>query len=154
MAVGTVSGCALGATLVCVMILTPSGEGRSDPFSGTPKIGGTEGMRRAPQLPMIGTSPVKVHLGPAGKPCVIVQGFAKSSAVNPNIFSHMILANNSCSQLIKMQVCYYSSQHCVSTEVLAYSNKEFILGALPAVRDFRFEYREEFSVPYGLGRAF
>ena len=86
-----------------------------------------------------------MHLGPTGKPCLSVNGGAEPQIVNPKIFTHMIMASNNCSQLIKIQVCYYQSQQCVPLEVPGYGRKEIVLGIMPSMNQFRFEYRELFN---------
>jgi hypothetical protein len=65
----------------------------------------------------------------------------------------MITANNDCSQPIKAQVCYYQSQHCIPIDVPGYGRKEAMLGIMPAMNAFRFEYREQFDQGLGLGGA-
>jgi hypothetical protein len=86
----------------------------------------------------------KRHTGPTGKPCLSVSGGANAETINPNIFEHVVVADNSCGQLIKMQVCYYKSEHCIPLDVPAYARKQVVLGIMPAMKEFRFEYREQF----------
>jgi len=86
----------------------------------------------------------KLHRNPTGQPCLTVNGVAQSQTINPKIFTHVIFASNGCSQPIKIQVCYYKSQHCIPVDVPGYGRKEAVLGILPAMKDFRFEYREHF----------
>jgi hypothetical protein len=119
-----------------------------------PALGATGGARPPAQLPLLGgtqTLGVKVHLGPTGKPCLKVQGYVKAQTINPNIFNHLILVSNDCSQPIKMQVCYYQSQHCAPVEVPGYGRREATLGIMPAMKEFRFEYREQFGQGLGFG---
>ena len=61
----------------------------------------------------------------------------------------MILANNDCSQVIKLKVCYYQSQRCVPFAVPPYGRKEVVLGIMPAMKEFQFEYREQFDLGFG-----
>jgi hypothetical protein len=125
---------------------------------GAPTVGGTSGMRPPTQLPLLSgtqSAGAKVHLGPTGKPCLTVFGSAKSQVINPNIFEHIIMASNNCSQSIKMKVCYYQSAQCIPLEVPAYGRKEVVLGIMPAMNQFRFEYREQFNQGMGvLGGGF
>jgi len=117
----------------------------------TPSLGGS-GVRAPAGLPILnGTQNVKakMHLGPTGKQCLTVLGYAKQQIINPNIFSHMIMASNDCSQLIKAQVCYYQSKQCVPLDVPAYGRKEVLLGIMPAMTQFQFEYREQFDQGIG-----
>lgn len=116
-----------------------------------PLLGGA-GVRAPTQLPILNGSQnaaAKVHMGPMGKPCLTVQGYAQPQLVNPNIFDHMIVANNSCSQLIKIQVCYFQSHECIPAAVPGYGRKEVVLGIMPAMKQFRFEYREQFDQGIG-----
>jgi hypothetical protein len=73
-----------------------------------------------------------------------VYGDARPQAINKRLFEHVISANNSCPQVIKMDVCYYGSQRCVPLSVPGYSRREVVLGVMPAIEDFRFEFKERF----------
>lgn len=86
----------------------------------------------------------KRHVGPTGRPCLAVSGQARAETINPHIFEHVIAATNSCSQIIRLQVCYYGSDRCVPMIVASYARNEAVLGILPAMKEFRFEYREQF----------
>src|ERR1700730_14174267 len=55
-----------------------------------PALGGTGAMRPPAQTPLFSGSQnanVKMHIGPTGKPCLSVQGYAKPQAMSPNIFN-------------------------------------------------------------------
>jgi len=80
----------------------------------------------------------------AGKPCLAVEGSARPYLSNPNLFDHLITATNSCIKPIKMRVCYYRTQHCVAMELPGRSRKEAVLGIMPTIKDFKFEFRERF----------
>jgi hypothetical protein len=117
------------------------------PLMGRPSqlVEGGVGLRPAPQaLALSGTQARRQHLGPTGKPCVVLSGEAQSQTVNPHIFEHIIAANNSCSQIISLFVCYYGSERCVPMTVPSYSRKIAVLGIEPAANTFRFEYWERF----------
>lgn len=102
------------------------------------------------QLPMLnGSHGARVHLGPTGKPCLTVLGDAKPQTINPRIFTHMVIASNDCSMPIKIQVCYYESHECVQLDISGYGRKEVVLGIMPAMNSFRFEYREKFDLGMG-----
>jgi hypothetical protein len=79
-----------------------------------------------------------------GKPCVSVYGFARPYATNPNLFDHVIVASNGCTEVIRMRVCYYRTQDCIAMEIPSRGRKEALLGTLPAMKDFRYEFRERF----------
>jgi hypothetical protein len=116
-----------------------------------PTLGGA-GMRPPAQSPILNgiqSAGAKIHLGPTGKPCLTVRGYARPQITNPNIFDHVILAGNECGQTIKMQVCYYQSQQCIPIEVPPYGRKEAVLGIMPVMNQFQFEYREQFNQGMG-----
>lgn len=121
-----------------------------DPLAGNsrPIVGGSGGLRPPSQLPVLPggeTSDALRHYGPTGKPCLRVDGVARPQLVNPKIFEHVISATNSCSERIKVQVCYYRTEDCVPLEVGGYGRKEVVLGIMPSMKEFRFEYREQFD---------
>ncbi len=96
----------------------------------------------------------KKHMNPSGRPCVKVFGVAlpkeTSGAAPPQnndaqVFNHVIVATNECAQVIQMTVCYYELDHCVPLEVPPYSRTQMVLGIMPAMDRFRFEYRERFQ---------
>ena len=87
---------------------------------------------------------ILIHRGPTGSPCLAVGGFARPHLVNPNLYDHVVVAENKCPQRIAMRVCYYKSQDCISMDVPGHERKEAILGVLPSAKDFRFEFREKF----------
>jgi hypothetical protein len=84
------------------------------------------------------------HRSPAGVPCLTVGGLARPHTLSPNVYDHVISVKNSCPQRITMQVCYYKSQDCVPMEIPGGERKEAVLGSLPSMREFRFEFREKF----------
>jgi hypothetical protein len=43
-----------------------------------------------------------------------------------------------------VQVCYYSTRKCIDMDVGGHDKKEVILGTLPSIKDFKYEYRERF----------
>jgi hypothetical protein len=114
--------------------------------SSRPITGATSGTR-PPDPPRIISSSQNLdvlrHRDPTGKPCLNVWGFARPQIVNPNSFDHVIMANNNCSQLIKIQVCYYHTQQCAAMEVQGRMRKEAVLGTT-SLKDFRYEFRERF----------
>jgi hypothetical protein len=84
------------------------------------------------------------HRGPTGRDCLVVGGLARPHLTNPKVYDHVITVTNSCPQRIALQICYYRSQDCISAEVPGGERKEAILGTQPAVKDFRYEFREKF----------
>jgi hypothetical protein len=86
----------------------------------------------------------KRHKGPTGKPCMTLEGSARPEKINSNIIEHWVSAANSCGQLIKLKICYYRTEHCVMVEVPPWDRKDTVLGIFPALKDFRYEYTEQF----------
>jgi hypothetical protein len=133
---------------------TAQGLSSSTGSNTAPVVGGA-GVRPPSQLPIIsGTLAVgaKLHRGPMGQLCVSVSGYGEAQIVNPKIFTHWVTAKNECSQPIKLRVCYYQTEQCIDVTVPGYSKKEEILGIMPDLWQFRFQYQEKFN-PYtdGLG---
>jgi hypothetical protein len=115
--------------------------------SSAPTVGATRGISIPADRPVIGASggnDVQRHRDFTGKPCLAVGGYARPHAIVPNLFDHVIIAVNTCPQRIAMRVCYYQSQDCIPMEIPGGERKEAILGTLPAMKDFRFEFREKF----------
>jgi hypothetical protein len=138
--------CVLG--MVAVLIAGPAnGQGLTRPSSTDPPPSvGAVGLPPPVQRSILGerAGQVRRHLDATGKACVSVGGFSRQHTTNPKIFDHVITATNNCSQIIKMQVCYYKSQSCVAVNLPSYGRKEAVLGVFPSQREFRYEYREQF----------
>jgi hypothetical protein len=79
-----------------------------------------------------------------GGPCLLVRGVGRHQAINKHVFDHVISATNSCAENIKLEVCYYGSQRCIPMSAPGYSRREAVLGVMPAIQDFRFEFKERF----------
>lgn len=109
-----------------------------------PTVGATAGIAM-PQSPSSLTGPqTSRHRGSDGRVCIRVSAVARPGAGTSRLFSHWIITENTCSTTIRLQVCYYGTRDCTDVAVLGNSRKETILGMMPAVSDFRFEYRERF----------
>jgi hypothetical protein len=140
----------VGLTLKLFLVLSTGANGQTLPPPGTtslPTVRGTPGAPPPPNVPLIsGSQNLEIlrHRDPAGKPCLTVNGYARPKIANPSLFEHVIHARNDCAELIKMQVCYYRSQQCLSMETPGRARKEAILGTMPSMKDFRFEFRERF----------
>lgn len=128
-------------------LVTPLGASR-------PLVGATHGLSPPAQLPLISGSQdtaARVHLNPARRPCLTVYGYAKQELNNPHIYQHTIFASSDCAQPIKLRICYYHTQQCVPMVVPAYARKQTILAIMPQMKQFRFEYWEQFdNTPSGL----
>lgn len=84
------------------------------------------------------------HRSASGKPCIVVSGYAQPHGVNPNLYDHVVTVINSCADRVDLKICYYNSLDCISVEVAGNERKEAILGIMPSLKDFRFEFREKF----------
>jgi hypothetical protein len=130
-----------GVVAIAQRPLTPTGS------ESRPTLGGTLGSPLAPKPPLIGASQnidILRHRDPTGKACLSVFGSALSHKTNPKLFDHVIMVKNNCAQLIKMQVCYYRTQQCISMDIPGRMSKEAVLGIMPSVKDFQYEFRERF----------
>jgi len=144
---------AMGPTImlvgaVIVAWLTPArAQEASPPVGGTADVGGAGGLKPPSKLPpLIGEDVgIRHHLGPTGRPCLAVRGQPRSEKINPKLFEHRVVALNECSQRIKVQVCYYRSPRCAAMDVPPYGRDEVILGIMPSMSGFRFEFREQFD---------
>lgn len=99
---------------------------------------------------------VKLHMDPFGKPCVTVGAYSLPKADFRRIFGaeqkpsasvdyeQFVTAKNHCSQTIKLKVCYFGSQSCVTIDVAGYGDQRASLGISPGMRGFRYQYTEQF----------
>jgi hypothetical protein len=141
----------IALAFICLAPITCSALGQSgSPFDNLspPTVRGTGGMGTPVETPptfgaSAGTEILR-HRGLAGNPCLAFGGSARAHLLNPNVYDHVVTVKNSCAQRITAQVCYYRSQDCLLMEVPGGERKEAILGSLPSVKDFRFEFREKF----------
>ena len=98
----------------------------------------------APSADAILNPAAKFHKDPTGLPCLSFKGLARPQRINANVIDHVIKTNNRCSSIIRVDICYYKSTRCVTEQIPPYAQKETILGIMPNVKDFRFEYKEKF----------
>jgi hypothetical protein len=104
-----------------------------------------QGLTTLPRgIPPVQDDLAKRHMGPLGKPCLTIEGYAKAELANKNIYQHLIKAANNCGQNIKVRVCYYKTEDCVPMLVPSWETKTSILGIFPALKQFRFEAKEQF----------
>lgn len=137
--------------VLLLSLISPNalGQGSTLPFgdSTRPVVGSTSGISPPEQLPFIrGSSDLAPHqhLRIDGQPCLSVFAGAQRQKADPKIFDHMIFAKNECSQAIKIRVCYYKSPDCIQMEVPPYGRKQATLGIFPAIKEFQYEFREQF----------
>ena len=109
-----------------------------------PAVGATQGVTVTPySSPSSGTY-TRRHLSPNGTVCIYLGGVARPFTNNDKLFNHWISAENRCSDRIRIKVCYYATTSCIDMNLAGHEQKEAILGTLPAVKDFRYEYQEQF----------
>ena len=99
---------------------------------------------------------IKMHMDPYGKPCVTVGAYSLPKTDFGKIFGaeqrppasveyeHFVTAKNRCSQTIKLKVCYFESNSCVTVNLAGYGNQRASLGLSPGARGFRYQYTEQF----------
>jgi hypothetical protein len=87
---------------------------------------------------------IRQHMSPLGKPCLALAGTSRPLKFAVNTFEHVIEAKNNCSLIIKVQICYYQSDHCASVIAPSYGKTTTMLGIATAIKDFKYQYREEF----------
>lgn len=141
--------CIIAATLALCLFVAGGlrAQGLQGPLSGGVG-GGAGGLSTPSPAPLLlngEDNGLRRHRGPTGKPCLTVTGVPKPERINPNLFDHTITAFNDCGQRIKLQVCYYQSEHCIAMDVPPYGRDDAILGIMPGMAGFRFEFREQFN---------
>ena len=92
-----------------------------------------------------GSDEILRHRDFAGKPCLVLQGYARAHTIDPNLYDDVVSISNSCPRQISVRVCYYGTEDCISVDVPGTESKEIVLGMLPSMKDFRFEFREKFD---------
>ena len=128
---------ATGGNAIAQAALSP-GQSRDRP---------TEGSTPGVAVPRAMSPPGSItlrHKSPGGSVCLRVMGFAQPFSTNPNLFNHWITAENSCGNSIRFQVCYYGTRDCINMIVSGRERKDAILGTVPSIKDFRYEYVEKF----------
>ena len=116
-------------------------------LSGGAIVGSTPGFTsdlRPPSARFGSSQTPKLHIGTNGKPCIYVVGQARAQTINPNVFEHVLILNNSCGLPIKLRICYYGTETCNDASIAAFARRQEIFGIMPNAKDFRFEYREYF----------
>jgi hypothetical protein len=87
-----------------------------------------------------------VHRDVFGKPCVTYEAISRAHVTNPDIFDHIVSANNHCLLVIKLHLCYLKSQHCIDLQIPGNQRKEVVLGIYPMIKTFRYKAKEIFWV--------
>lgn len=136
-------------------LLTMTGEGWSQSYSQANRLpdmpSQQPGLGASPGVAIPPTSSAQErglltprHRNEGGAVCIRIAGAARAFTTNPNLFNHWIYAENTCNKRIRLRVCYFSTNNCIEMDVGGRERKEAILGTLPSIKDFRFEYRERF----------
>ncbi len=97
-----------------------------------------------PEMVGSAAASAKRHYRPTGEPCLTLSGYAKAQLVNKEMFDHWITVKNDCLQRIKVQVCYFGSQDCIMLDAPPYGENIGLLGVYPKLKDFRYDYKEQF----------
>jgi hypothetical protein len=84
------------------------------------------------------------HRDLVGKPCLTITALSRPHVVNPQLFDHVLLADNHCNQPIKLHACYFKTEYCIDMDVPGYGRKEAILGMRPSEPTFRYDIKEKF----------
>jgi hypothetical protein len=133
----------IAVALICVVSVASAASAQDGTGAGL-GAAGNPALRPAPSFGASSGTEMLRHRGPTGSPCLDVSGFARRLTVNSNLYDHVVAVTNNCAQRIIMQVCYYDTQDCVPVEVSGGERTEAILGTMPSMKDFRFEFREKF----------
>ena len=135
------------AACMLVLLLLPwaaAAQTPSGPIRPLPPPGTTGSL---PSItPMLSEKDVRNkswHRDSLGRPCLDISAESRAQPATPNIFDHIVVANNRCLQRIKVKFCYYKSDRCYTAELAANQRKETILGTFPSQRYFRYEYQEQ-----------
>lgn len=77
-----------------------------------------------------------------GRPCLDVEAAARAHVANPNAFDHVVSIKNNCPRLVKVTVCYASSDRCTDTTLASYARSDVILGTMTGVKLFKYSMRQ------------
>jgi hypothetical protein len=156
----------LGLLLSLVTCEVSNAQQPSDARPGRPIEGSTGGLY-LPNQSQSSVQPdlhpsIRMHKDSRGKSCVTVAAYSRPKTdfrkifgghdtsaseqtdIKSKIYEHIISAQNRCGQTIKLKVCYYESQNCVSLDVPGYDRQEASLGVAPGMPGFRYQYTEQF----------
>jgi hypothetical protein len=114
----TLIGILFGAIILNMLVASPSAN--AQPSTGT------------------GIKSIDIY----GKQCYTIQGVARSHAINPNIFDHVIIVKNQCFKNVKLKICYHKSDRCIEMSIPHRSTKESWLGSFPSMRFFQYDAKE------------
>lgn len=102
---------------------------------------GATGRLGLPPSSLIPTAP-DIHRDYTGKACIQATGFARPLGTNPNMYDQVVQLTNNCSVRIKVKLCYYKDTTCLPVDVDPSSSKQSVLGTIPRIPEFQYEYRE------------
>jgi hypothetical protein len=92
------------------------------------------------------------HRDFAGKPCLETDGTTQPLASNPRVLNHIVSLDNHCLEQIKVRICYHGTEDCTDVDVPPRSRKEQLIGVFPAMQQFRYDVKEQFSDTPGSAR--
>jgi hypothetical protein len=120
---------------------------QSSSFGSRPSTGSTFGRPAGQSAAISPSQDVNLlrHRDALGRVCLQISGYSRAHTINPKLFDHVVSATNNCAQIIHVSVCYTGSQHCVQMDVPGHGRKEVLLGILPAIDQFNFDFHERFS---------
>lgn len=85
-----------------------------------------------------------VHRNPFGKPCLDIEAASRAHVINPDVYDNVVSIVNKCSKTIRVKVCYFNTDSCVSVEVLGRQRRDVILGVRPHMQYFKYSFQEKF----------
>ncbi len=120
---------------------------QSPGFGSRPSMGSTFGRPPGQSAAISPSQDVNLlrHRDALGRVCLQISGYSRAHTINPKLFDHVVSATNNCAQIIHVSVCYTGTQHCVQMDVPGHGRKEALLGILPAIDQFNYEFHERFS---------
>ena len=77
------------------------------------------------------------------RPCLDIEAIARAHVINPDEFDHVVSIKNNCLRVIKVKVCYYSSEKCSSFDVQSYKRIDTVLGTMNKIKTFRYSVTQK-----------
>jgi hypothetical protein len=126
---------------LCCFDGTAHAQGLMDMSNTAPIVGGTTVVNSTPKF---GQARSRLHMSPAGLPCINIGAFSRPQIINPTTFDNVVVLKNACAEAISLKICYFETDHCTTPNIDGYKRREQVLGST-ASKDFRYEYREIFK---------
>jgi hypothetical protein len=77
-----------------------------------------------------------------GKSCFTTEGLARPRSLNSRLFDHVVVVRSRCPKSVKLKICYHKTERCTEITVPPHETKEAWLGAMTALRLFRYDLQE------------